>query len=356
VIGADGITLDLNGHLIDGDGTAAGGCNPRKEFCDTGVVNFRHDGVTVMHGSMRQFDAGVNFGEVRHDRVLGISPSRNRSVGIQLFNSSRSLVRDSSGSGSVDQQFGSGVAMFDSHRVRILDNAFRNNAAHGIFVVDSAHNRIKGNRLSRNGEHGILIDHSDNNLIKGNRFSRQPVTGLLMEGGESNRVSANRFVRLGNGVVAGPGSDNVITGNHFSHINGVHDHHRGDGVAIEKGHGNVIAHNVVVHSRGGIRLGINAPSIGGAKNLVSRNLVRGSHADAFIVLKKDDHSVLRRNVAIGAGDDGFDINSKTAKLTGNRAVRNGDLGIEAVRGVIDGGGNIARRNGDPRQCTNIACG
>jgi hypothetical protein len=36
-------------------------------------------------------------------------------------------------------------------------------------------------------------------------------------------------------------------------------------------------------------------------------------------------------------------------------VRNGDLGIEAVRGVIDGGGNVARHNGDPRQCTNIAC-
>jgi len=28
VIGADGITLDLNGHLIDGDGTPAAGCDP----------------------------------------------------------------------------------------------------------------------------------------------------------------------------------------------------------------------------------------------------------------------------------------------------------------------------------------
>jgi hypothetical protein len=36
-------------------------------------------------------------------------------------------------------------------------------------------------------------------------------------------------------------------------------------------------------------------------------------------------------------------------------VRNHDLGIEAVRGVIDGGGNVARHNGDPRQCTNIVC-
>jgi hypothetical protein len=43
------------------------------------------------------------------------------------------------------------------------------------------------------------------------------------------------------------------------------------------------------------------------------------------------------------------------KLTSNRAVRNSDLGIEAVRGVNDRGGNVARHNGDPRQCTHIAC-
>jgi len=42
-------------------------------------------------------------------------------------------------------------------------------------------------------------------------------------------------------------------------------------------------------------------------------------------------------------------------LTKNLALQNGDLGIAAVRSVIDGGGNQASGNGDPRQCTNIAC-
>jgi len=36
-------------------------------------------------------------------------------------------------------------------------------------------------------------------------------------------------------------------------------------------------------------------------------------------------------------------------------VHNDDLGIDSVRGVIDGGGNKASGNGDPRQCTHIAC-
>jgi hypothetical protein len=42
-------------------------------------------------------------------------------------------------------------------------------------------------------------------------------------------------------------------------------------------------------------------------------------------------------------------------LTKNRAVRNGDLGIEAVAGVTDGGRNRASGNGDARQCVNVKC-
>ena len=36
VIGADDITLDLNGHRIDGDGTPAAGCNPGRSFVTSG--------------------------------------------------------------------------------------------------------------------------------------------------------------------------------------------------------------------------------------------------------------------------------------------------------------------------------
>jgi hypothetical protein len=64
---------------------------------------------------------------------------------------------------------------------------------------------------------------------------------------------------------------------------------------------------------------------------------------------------LKRNVAAGARGDGFDVESRSAKLTKNRAMRNRDLGIEAVQGVIDRGGNKASGNGDPRQCTHVVC-
>ena len=72
VIGADNVTLDLNYHTIDGDGTPASGCNPNTEVCDVGVVNDGHDGVTVVHGSVREFEVGVGIGEPGN-RVLGVS-------------------------------------------------------------------------------------------------------------------------------------------------------------------------------------------------------------------------------------------------------------------------------------------
>jgi hypothetical protein len=49
VIGADNITLDLNGHVIDGT-TPSSATVPPDEFCDIGVLDFDHQGVTIKGG------------------------------------------------------------------------------------------------------------------------------------------------------------------------------------------------------------------------------------------------------------------------------------------------------------------
>jgi parallel beta-helix repeat protein len=329
VIGADGITLDLNGHLIDGDGEGpAAGCNPRTEICDVGVANEGHDGVTVRHGSVREFEDGVVGVRVSHNRLLGISSSSRSPTGFGLgfVQATRSLVRNSSGSGSIGRE-GGGMYLIASRHVRILHNSFRDNGHVGIFILQG----------------------STHNLIEGNLFSGNNDEGILMEEGDRNQVRRNRSLRGASFITVGPGNRNVIAENTVSGT-------RGDGIRIEKGNGNLVTDNLVIGARrNGIRLGIEHPRLGGVANVVSRNLVRGSGRDGFLVNQKDQHSLLTRNLAVGAGDDGFGVYSRTTKLTGNRAVGNVDLGFEAVRGVTDGGGNIARGNGDPRQCVNVAC-
>jgi hypothetical protein len=327
VIGANNITLNLNGHRIDGDGTEFGGCDPRSEICDSGVVNDGHDGVTVKHGRVREFGVGVLLGtttpgRVRHNRLLDISSSRNLFFGFVVASTSRSLVRNSSGSGNVAPE-GDGMGLFDADHVRVLHSSFRHNPGPGIHVGGSTDNLIQGNLFSRDGP-AVLMEEADRNQVRSNRVNR------------------------GAGILVAPGSHNVVAGNRVSGAV--------DSIAVEDGNGNLVARNLVLDARKtGIRLAITHPSLGGANNIVRRNRVTASGGDGFHVYEKDRHSLLQSNIAIGSGDDGFDIESRSTKLTNNNATRDNDLGFEAVRGVADGGGNGARHNGDPRQCINIVC-
>jgi parallel beta-helix repeat protein len=321
VIGADDITLDLNGHTVAGNGEPVKKC-PRREFCDVGVLNDGHDGIAIRDGSVRDFGTGVFVGRARHNRVLGISSSRNQFFGFVVAESARTVVRNSSGNRNPVPD-GDGIGVFGSRHLRILDNSFRRNAL------------------------GMHVEDSSDILIKGNVFSRSPGFGILMEA-DRNQVRGNRCVRNAACIIVAPGNRNVIARNRV--FRGV------AGIGIEKGRGNVVAGNVIVSPRRtGIYLGLKEPVIGGVNTVVRRNLVRGSGADGFVVNAADDHSLLKGNVASGAEDDGFDIENASTKLTSNRAVRNAELGIEAVPGVIDGGGNTASGNGNPLQCSNVFC-
>ena len=225
VIGADDITLDLNGHRIDGDATEAPGCDPEIELCDRGIANESHDGVTVRDGSVREFGIGVLVGGARENRVLNISSSRHDFFGAVVGGSSRSVIRGGSFSRNIAPE-GDGIGLFGSHHIRIVSNEIRRNPGPGIHVFDSTANLIKANRFRRNGP------------------------GLPIEA-DRNRVLRNRFARDEGIIVLG--SRNVVARNRLT----------GGGIAIEKGQGNLVARNVVVRARGtGIRLGLTNPPIG----------------------------------------------------------------------------------------------
>jgi parallel beta-helix repeat protein len=296
VIGADNITLDLNGHTISGDGKLVRRC-PRRQPCDIGVVNDRHGGVTVRNGSLRRFATGVLVAGVRDNRLEELSSSRNQFFGYVIADSARTLIRDSSGNDNPAPD-GDGLGVFGSHDLRIVGNSFRRNGQLGMHVENSTDNLIKGNVVARNSDFGIFLE-ADGNQVPGNRSIRNGVTG----------------------IVVGPGSRNVIAGNRISG--------GGEGIAIEKGRRNVVARNVVVGVRhDGIRLGIDDPPIGSTSTVVRRNVVIASGEDGFWVAESDRRALLIGNVARRSGDDGFDIDSCSARLRRNRALRSAGEGFE----------------------------
>jgi len=208
VIGADNITLDLNGHLIDGLGPL--------ESPD-GVVIGGYDGVTVKHGRVRGFDVGVSAGialarknVARHTRLLGVSSTRNID-GMQLH-IVRSLVRNSSVAGNIHR--GTGMLLFRSDHVRLLHNSFRHNSMTGMSVFESTNNLIEENRFSRNRfRDGIAMNGGSRNVLKRNIAKENGEDGFDIEE-RTAKLTGNRAVRnhdLGieavRGVINGGGNE-----------------------------------------------------------------------------------------------------------------------------------------------------
>ena len=103
----------------------------------------------------------------------------------------------------------------------------------------------------------------------------------------------------------------MLTRNHLSRD--------GSGIGIEKARHNLVACNVVVDPRHrGISLGLDfakgLPSAASQHRPPKRGI--GSDGDGFLVNAKGT-SVLRRNVASGAKDDGFAVESRSTSLAKN---------------------------------------
>jgi Right handed beta helix region len=332
VIGADDVTLDLNGHGIDGDGELTEGC-AEDAICDAGVVNEGHARVTIRHGSVRQFGLGVLVGGARKTRLLNLSVTRSMFSGVVIAESARTELRRSLvGANGLD-----------------TDQA-------GIGVFQSGHSRIVRNSIRRNGDIGVFAEGADDTVFARNKLSGHPEAAMLLEGNR-NLFDRNRVVRNGEGITVG-GDRNTITRNRVAGSRAGTEG-GGLGIFVAAGHDNVVARNFVARaSRAGIQVSLLPEELEGEPPAVD-TVVRGNHLrgnrDAVYVQTTARRTVLRRNHALRSHDDGIDVDSPSTTLIGNHAIRNADLGIEAVRGVIDGGGNRANGNGNPLECTNVFC-
>jgi len=333
VIGADGITLDLNGHTIDGDGELTADC-PAGEPCDLGVLSDGHAGVTVRNGSVRQFALAAIIGGAPDNGLLHLSLTESTFPGVIVFESSGLRFEHNTVTANGLETDGEGLGLFNSPHGRVAHNEIFDNGDIGVFGLDASDIVFERNALSGHTEAGFLIEGSRN------VFSR-------------NRLSGN-----GVGIDVG-GDENVITRNHVFD-SPLSEEGGGFGIFVAAGHDNVVARNLVVRaSRAGIRLSLIPEELegdtGAVNTVVRHNLLR-ANGDGVFVLDTAENTLIEGNLALASEDDGIDVESPSTTLTGNHAMNNGDLGIEAVFGVTDGGGNKAHGNGNAAQCTNLACG
>lgn len=351
VVGADNVTVDLNGHTIDGDGQQVTDCPFPGPNCDAGVQNTGgYTGVTIEGGKLREFSYGVYvFGGASRNRVRQISSTHNLFGGIVIGGG----ITDSQVERNSTNHNGAGITLCCfSNNVRIERNSVSGNGD-GIVVSDSDNNRIAHNSVSDNAKAG-----------EGSEGDGIGLAGNFTKGSNDNEVSHNRV--HGNADNIGLGGDrNRVTANEVTDAVGCGEDCGGFGIIVPGGEGNLVANNRVARALNDtIAVDSFEPDRPTVGTVVRDNVVRDAGVDGIGVGSDVNGNpaavtgtLILRNTATGAGDDGIDVGSARTTITRNTANRNHDLGIEAVHGVTDGGGNKAAGNGDRRQCTNnVFCG
>ena len=339
IIGANNITVDLNGHTIDGT-NKVGGIDVQK-----------HANVTIEDGAITDFYfAGVNVSGSRGVVLRKLTVSKigagckqgDQCAGLFLINSTGTTVTGVDVSNEVQAFQVNGIDVYGSPGTLVQRSRLDRNGGHGIAVFQSPNSRFVGNGLEHNRLIGLHVNSSsDSTLVTGNRARGNRTAGIAVGASSNVRVLGNSA--SGNaevGLLLFDLRDSLARGNRAS----------GNGVGIV-----LYGGQAGVAQFGGKHGAMHNQLVGNkaTKNTRAGILVRGDGGKDVA-----DENLLSGNVANSNGRDGGIVIEGSAtgnKLRGNMANANNGRGITAIRGTIDAGGNRAHGNKRGPQCVGVSC-
>ena len=235
-VAADGITIDLGGHVVDGIGRGAGISN--GQWGDG-----RRD-VTIRNGTVRSFKVGVRSGQ-RGTRISRLRVTRNAAGGIALRSRECRVEQNT----VTDNGYGHGIFVGAVSGCRVTGNRVAGHLGAGIEASRSRAHVIEANRVTGNRQAGIVLAGTAGVRAQRNVVARNDGPGIwLFDGASANEVARNTLVANDNGILLSlGGAANRIVANSVSGSRGI-------GIRLaEAGEGNVVAGNLVVlNQRAGI--------------------------------------------------------------------------------------------------------
>lgn len=220
LIAAEGVTLDLAGHTIDGAGAF-------------GVVTTgRSSGTTVTGGRVRGFQNAVSLvnggGHLLrnlelsggHDGILLVGVTNtvvenvlawgNDGSGLNMPGARNVLVTD-----SVLVANGAGVSASGAGSSRLEHSFFGWNTFHGLRFAGLSDSVLFANGVHANGSVGIRLEEgSSGNVLSGNRVSGSGTDGIVLaDDSGANRLERNRSVRNGADGFDLAGAGTTLVGN-----------------------------------------------------------------------------------------------------------------------------------------------
>lgn len=179
IIGADDITIDLNGHTISGPGVATS---------KVGVMLSDMDNVNVNGpGIIQNFQAGVLNTGGQDDKIKGITFTQNQ-IGSFNTGSAKTGIED-------NLFFGNniGVASHSSSGTKLLTNLFKSNDLAGITFVNSAGNEVSFNTI-QGSVSGLFFDgQSSDNVVNSNNILNNGGVDVNNANGLPLNVNNNQF-------------------------------------------------------------------------------------------------------------------------------------------------------------------
>src|ERR671915_1794720 len=184
VVGASNITIDLDGHTIDGKGIAAG------------IRNDGYDNVTIKNGKIVEFDWGVMLNPGTEKNIveqLDIQQQQEAGIGLGHVPHPVDMLQPLPSPPP---------SSFDS---KVLGNIIRFNDiaanAVGIWLAfQTKETLIRENEINVNTSGGVVLERSHGNRLEGNTIFGSSGAAVLFEGSNNNTVVSNDLSENGNGV------------------------------------------------------------------------------------------------------------------------------------------------------------
>jgi parallel beta-helix repeat protein len=356
IIGADNITLDLNGHSVTGPGTSC--------IC-VGIDVDGHNKVTIVGGNtglVQNFGAGQLL-DGNNNIVKSVS-TRNVTTGIRITGDGNKVLASTQRDASFF-----GIAVDGGNNTTIDGDAVRNTGSNGFEFDNGSGNTLIRSTAANTG--GVAIDffnQSNATVTQNQTTGNLSSTGFFLGGlSGSSTVTSNRATGHANGFDISGGGGTTVRGNAaYDNVVGFHEEGTSNqftgntaqgndyGFLIVAGGATLLDQNLVGRPNGtgrgagGNQYGIFLQDSNGV--VVRRNDASSNLAAGITVDSGSANTLLDRNVTHFNGFDGIDSQSTTSTFTGNFASYNGQIGLHAVAGDLDGGGNHAFGNGNA-QCT-----
>ena len=240
---------------------------------------------------------------------------------------------------------GAGIRVFSHHNV-VITHGTVSGFFYGVMADTSSFVTVSKVTAVDNIR-GINLSNSSDSLIEKSVASGSGLDGIRLDGYGTVRNLVTQSLATDNvwGITVSNGaSDNVVDRNTVT----ANEH--GLPVFSSAASNTISRNSITANDTYGVFVGV--ASSGTA---VQQNSILGNGTNGIEVDSTTSDTLLLKNDASYNGADGILVDSASTTITKNTATYNVDLGIEAVPGVTDGGGNVAYGNGNPAQCIGVLC-